>query len=195
MSKTRRHFHTFKRMNDDGEKFEIKALIIRPKTPKEHQTVEIWLTAAMIEKAIRLNGQADGQNCGGAVCTKEHRHVFPHSVSGIVDWWRSRVFILEEKPRKDGVHVCREYAHYDNVEELFDTEAGLRRLLKRVRKSGRIKLTLYPVVKRGFHPVTGAKFRSSTTHGTSGGHKPRLVGSELRYYNYMRDKGAPLARI
>lgn len=194
MAKARKYYHTFKRMNDEGDKFEIRALIVRPKTSKEKQTVEIALTEAMVEEAIRRNGQADGQNCGGAVCTRKHRHLFAHSVSGIVDWWRSRVFILEDKPRKDGTSVCWEYAHYDKVEELFDTEAGLRKLLTRIRKRGPIQITLYPVKKRGFNPVTDQPIMPGPP-GPGGSHKPRLYGSELRYYNFLRDKGAPLARI
>lgn len=183
--RNRTQYHTFKRLmpyDDDAPPFTIKARIKHPKKP-----VTIRLDEPMILEAMRRDGQADGQNCAGAVCANKHKSLFSHPVSGLVDWWRSRVFIAEPLNRKTGKTNCWVYAHYDDVEELFDTEIGLTKLLKRVRSKDYIDITLYPV-RTGIHPVTGKKQRPSGLGSTSG--QPRRVGNELRIFNYKKARVA-----
>lgn len=185
--KPKRQYHTFKRILPDMEPgdppFEVKALILTPRAP-----VTITLTEADIMEAIRRDGQADSQNCGGAVCvtSKENKKKFLHEVSPLVDWWRRRVYI-SAGTRKNGQAICYAYGHYDNIEELFDTEAGLKKLLRRVRKNGSIEINLYPV-KKGYNPITGKPVRSGGPATVPGGaeRKPRLIGNELRLMNYLR---------
>jgi hypothetical protein len=185
----KKQYHTFKRClrdaGPDDPKWEMVALAM----PARSQVV-IKLTADDIREAIRRNGQADTQNCAAAVCVVRHKNLFKHPVSGIVDWWRRRVYIAEPTNKRTKRTVCRVYAHYDDVEELFDTDAGLKKLLKRVEaKGGYMDITLYPITK-GKHPKKGTKLPPSGPSGPSGKvRQPRRVGSDLRMFNYMQGKG------
>lgn len=186
--KSRTTYHSFKRRMDgdqDTPPFIIRARVRHPRRP-----VVIRLQESTIVEALKRNGQADGQNCAGAVCTLKHKALFGHPVSGLVDWWRSRVFIAGPPNPKTNKTDCWVYAHYDDVEELFDTEVGLKKLLKRVKEKGYIDITLYPV-RNGIHPITGKRQRPSGPGSTSGQHKqPRRVGDELRIFNYTRARQA-----
>jgi len=166
----------------DGTKFEVKALVKHPR-----RKVEIEVEEGDLVEAIRRDGFADGQNCAGAVCVcrPKHKKLFDHEVSALVDWWHSRVFLSAGRQR-NGVAICYCYAHYDTVEALFDGgRSALQKLLGRIRKSGPIKVTLYPI-KRGKNPRTGKTNRPSRTRGTSGEERKPRKGNELRLWNYLK---------
>ncbi len=181
----RQMWHTFKRRlpDVDGEKqyARVKCLV-----KGGTAITTIYLTLAHIERALKEDGQADSQNCGGAFCVRGHKDRFNHPVGYFVDWWRKRVFIEEGNER--GAPRCRVYAHYDNVEELFDTDAGLIQLKRKVEKAGvkGYEITLYPVAP-GKHPRTGKFTQSSGRPGTSGDHR-RVIGGELRFINALRGR-------
>lgn len=176
----RRIYHIFKRKMPDGEIFTKKCLE-KPGTA----ITTIFLNLAMIDRAIKADGQGDAQNCAGAFCTREHRKSFGHSVGYLVDWWRSRVYIDEGNEKRD---VCRVYAHYDNTEELFDTDESLKRLRRKVEKAGPkgLEITLYPI-NTGKHPRTGKPTRPSGMRTASGEYR-RPIGAELRLINYVRGR-------
>ncbi len=179
-------YHIYKRYAYDAEVGDppivTKALVLNGTA-----LVTIRLTEAIVREAISRNGQGDGQNCAGAVCVTKHKKLFGHDVLPLVDWWRNRVYLLEGQ-RANGQSVCRVYAHYDNIEELFDTEEGLKKLLRRIRKEGYIDITLYPL-KKGKNSRTGEPIRPGTPNGESGEkRRPRKIGTELRVENVMRSR-------
>ena len=185
--KRRQSYHVFKRRTEENpdQPYERKCLV-----KQGTQRTTIGLTEEMIMQAYRQLGQADEQNCAGTVCVCKHRKKFNHPIGLLVDWHRNRVFI-EEGTNKKGQGICRVYAHYDNIEELFDTKAGLQRLLARVRKEGTIEITLYPI-KKGYHPRTGEPTHVSGPSGTKiGPREPRLIGGNLRLHNYLKGLNAP----
>lgn len=177
--KVRAVYHTFKRryQNPDGE-LEIFEVECRCKPGTTLAIIEV--AAEGVRRALDLNGQADSQNCAGAVCLTRQKKAFNHPVMPLIDWWRRRVYI------QDSPKTCRVYGHFDNIEELFDTDAGLRKLLKRIEKSGPIKVTLYPA-KKGQDPRTGKPTKPGGPATIPGGEerKPRLVGNELRLLNHL----------
>lgn len=181
-------YHVFKRIMPDGTKFDIKALVKVPRGP-----VTIELTEKHVLEAIERNGYADGANCAGAVCctSPETAKLFSHKVTALVDWWRRRAYLhAGHADKKGNTPVCYVYAHEDKVEALFDgNQSDLMKLLRRVKKSGAIKINLYPV-KRGRHPVTGKPTRPSGPGSTSGQHRPRRRGNDLRLFNHASAKGA-----
>ncbi len=186
-AKTKKTYHIFRRRRKDtlpGEDTvsEHKCLV---KRPPSWDPVILPVTEQDIIEALERDGQADGQNCGGAVCVRKHANLFSHRVSGaLVDWWRHRVYIYEGKPKRGAIPVCYEYAHYDKLEELFDTDAGLRKLLARIRRSSErvIYVTLYPI-RRGYNPRTGVRISSGNPEGGAGSH--RSIGADLRFENYV----------
>jgi hypothetical protein len=184
MAKAKKQYHIFKRrMRDSDQLWETKAEILPAPS-----IVVIKLTVEHVREALRRNGQADTQNCAAAVCFQDHKGRFRHAVTGIVDWWRRRVYILEPMNKKTGKHKCRVYAHYDDVEELFDTDAGLKKLLQRLEAKGHMDITLYPIVK-GKHPKNGTKLPPSGPSGPRGKvRQPRRMGDELRWLNYTQGK-------
>jgi hypothetical protein len=187
MTKAKKQYHIFKRRqrDHDDEVLEIEALV-RPGLSE----VVIRLTVEHVREALRRNGQADTQNCAAGVCLPYYKDRFKHPVTGLVDWWRRRVYILEPRKAGNKTRTCRVYAHYDDVEELFDTDAGLKKLLKRLEIKGYMDITLYPI-KKGRHPVTQKKLSPSGPSGPSGKvRQPRRIGSDLRWYNHMMSKKA-----
>jgi hypothetical protein len=182
-------YHLFKRVMRDSEAGDPPWLMKARVLPASSK-VTIRLTEQIIREAIQRNGQADSQNCAGAVCVIKQRRNFDHPVSGLVDWWRRRVFIAEPTNERNGKTNCRIYAHFDDVEELFDTPHGLKKLLNRVIDKGYIDITLYPI-KKGKHPKTGKPTRPTGGVGSSGKKRqPRRVGDELRLFNYTRTRQA-----
>jgi hypothetical protein len=184
MAKKRRRakiiYHTFKRrMPDRPEMIHTTKAIILGTT----QAVTIRLTIEDVDRALALNGQADSQNCAGAVCVLNHADQFNHIVSSLVDWWRHRVYILG-KQRRNGQNVCHVYAHYDNIEELFDTIAGLKKLKRRIAREGFIDITLHPV-KHGISPKTGRTTHRPSGGGKGGAHRGAMIGGDLRWMNYI----------
>ncbi len=136
-------------------------------------------------------GRADGQNCAGGVCLRKSKRQLGYAASGMVDWWRKFVYVHSELRGRDIAYV---YAHYDSVEALFDGgETDLQKLLRRTRRRGAIKITLYPK-KRGYHPRTGQSLKPAGNEGThSQKHRigPRAVGNELRFLNRMSAHAVP----
>jgi hypothetical protein len=174
----RKVYHTFKRRLPDGEIFEKRCL-----ERNGTQIVEIYLTLAVLDAALRADGVADSQNCAGSICTRRHRAQFNHPVGTLVDWWRSRTYIDTGHPSK---HECYTYAHYDATEGLFDTPAGLRKLRRMIERGGPrgMRIVLYPI-KAGRHPRTGKPTRPSGPRGASGEHR-QIRGGDLRLMNSLR---------
>src|SRR3974390_1387821 len=94
------HYHEFRRLMPDAEP-DDPPFIIKARVVKGKKLVTIRLTEAILNEAIKRDGQADAQNCGGAVCVVKHKRCFvDHPVSGLVDWWRNRVYIAEPTNRR-----------------------------------------------------------------------------------------------
>jgi hypothetical protein len=194
-SKVRRSYHTFKRYLADHEAGDPPPIKVRALCLSGVSILTLVLTEPHIQEALRLLGQADGQNCAGGVCVKKHKKLFGHPVTGLVDWWKKFVYVHAGQNEK-GREICYVYAHYDNIEALFDgTEADIRRLLRQAREKKGIKITLYPK-KRGYHPRTGESLRVSKTSGNSGkNRKIQIVGNDLRFLNYMSAHAIPAVKV
>lgn len=116
---------------------------VRPAT----KPVEIVLTEEHVRRAMKLNGHGDAQNCAGAVCVKSHSDAFPHGFSGHVDWLSNRVYVADANTSIGLPKTCVAYrlrGVAQKVAPLFDTKAGLQKLLDRVRRDGKLVLQLEP---------------------------------------------------
>jgi hypothetical protein len=111
-----------------------------------HENVTLTLTEADVRGAIKRDGQGDAQNCAGAVCARRHGSVFPHSVSGHFDWLYQRLYVADRNTPAGLPKSCVAYAHNDPVAKLFDSKAGLNKLLARLRKHGPMQIKLSPPV-------------------------------------------------
>jgi hypothetical protein len=102
-----------------------------------NKEVLIGMKTEDILRSISLNGQADTQNCPGALCTVREKDKFDHGVCGFTDWWPSRCFIGSKK-NKDGTPTeCVQYETDGKIDELVDsTPDGLQRLLKKCEAAG-----------------------------------------------------------
>jgi hypothetical protein len=143
------------------------------------EEVEMLLTESHVQKSILLNGAGNTMTCAGAICTIEHRHVFPHHVTGGIDWLYSRAFVVSKY--KNGLpSECYVYLHHDNVARLFDTKKGQDKLLKELQKNGPRTIRLYPARVRptqsGIFKATGRR----TGERTARPHSLRRNGAELR---------------
>lgn len=129
--------HTFRFKVENGEVIEARAIVMPGK-----RNIELVLTAEHIKKSIQLNGQGNTQKCAMAVCSKEHRASFDHNFV-YVDWLDSKAYFVTET--KNGLpSKCIAYSHHDNVAPLFDTKAGLRKLLADIEQKGPRTIKLYP---------------------------------------------------
>jgi hypothetical protein len=130
--------HIFRFRMPDGEILPSPAAVTNA---KKH--VEIALHEDHVIRAIKAHGQGDPSNCAGAACATAHSHFFPHEFSG-VEWIDTRAYFITKK--KGGLPVeAIVYEHHDNVAKLFDSPAGLKRLLAEIRKNGPKTISLYPV--------------------------------------------------
>ncbi len=181
MPEMRKSYHTFRRRDDrDDSLFVLKCLVTKASSP-----VHLRVLVEHILEALERKGQADGQNCTGAICVVKSKAAFKHHVSLLVDWWRNRLYIYVGCNKK-GVPICVVYAHYDKIDALFDGDvAGLKRLIKRAKENDGIPVDLFPVA-RGRHSRTGRPITSGPS-GPSG--KVRPHGQALRELNNLRARG------
>jgi hypothetical protein len=139
--------------------------------------VSIVLTENDILEGMKRKGYGDGANCAGAICAGRHSDYFPHKISGHFDWLDRRFYVAD---RNDAIGLpksCVAYAHCDSVAKLFDSQAGLKKLLARVREDGPLTIRLTPPVyrlreigrPRGNTDTDGPKRKSAR------GHKLRLT--------------------
>jgi len=129
--------HTFRFKVENGEVIEAPAVVVPGR-----RNVELVLTADHIKKSVKLGGQGNTQKCAMAVCSKEHRDSFGHDFI-YVDWLDTKAYFVTET--KNGLpSKCISYTHHDNVAPLFDTKAGLKKLLKEIEENGPKVIKLYP---------------------------------------------------
>lgn len=124
-----------------------KPVKVYTKVKPARGSVEITLTEGHIERALKLDGRGDAQNCAGAVCVKAHPEAFPHKVSGHVDWLHHRAYVADVNnsiglPKSCFAYRLRGMAR--KIAPLFDSQKGLKKLLELVRREGAITLTLEP---------------------------------------------------
>lgn len=163
--------HTFRFKVENGEVIEAPAVVVPAK-----RNVELVLTADHINKSIKLGGQGNTQKCAMAVCSKEHRDSFGHDFI-YVDWLDSKAYFVTET--KNGLpSKCIVYTHYDNVAPLFDTRAGLSKLLKEIEAKGPKVIKLYP--PRIYSASAKQKASRSTRTGTNS-KIIRAKGASLRF--------------
>lgn len=178
MKKTTLHNqHYFRFRLDGAKKDHLAGAVVRPAKRK----VEIHITQDHVLRALELKGQGNTQNCAGAICTRDHGDVLGHAAY-FVDWFESRVFIAD-KIKGDGWPAsCIVYKHNDNVAKLFDTEAGMKKLLANIRKNGPKLVTLYPL-KVNSHKGTlkQTQHRGSARDGSRKRAAVRMSGANLRF--------------
>lgn len=161
------------------------------------QKVQIRLTEPHIMRALKLDGRGDAQNCAGAVCVKDDAGAFPHPFSGHVDWFHHRVYIADANNSIGLPKSCVAYRAVGmarRVATLFDSKAGLKKLLQMVRRDGAITVTLEPPVY-----VTREKNRPKGKPGAptrrkigAQGHKLRLtkIGSGAAWFKAIAKAAA-----
>ncbi len=106
--------------------------------------VSVTLTEDDALRAAQRKGFGDAANCAGALCVNRHSASFPHAVSGHFDFLDRRLYVSD---RNDAIGLpksCVAYSHNDPVAKLFDSRAGLQKLLARLRKNGPITIKLSP---------------------------------------------------
>lgn len=108
--------------------------------------VTITLTEEDVLAAIKQRGYGDAQNCAGAVCVRRHGENFPHAVTGHFDWLYRRLYVADRNDSIGLPRSCVAYSHNDDTATLFDSQAGLRKLLARLRERGPLTIKLSPPV-------------------------------------------------
>lgn len=122
-----------------------KPVKVYTKVKPAKKAVIIRLTEEHIQRALKLDGRGDAQNCAGAVCVKSHPDAFPHPFSGHVDWVHNRAYISDANnpiglPKSCIAYRLRGIAK--TIAPLFDSQAGLKKLLAMIRKNGALDITL-----------------------------------------------------
>lgn len=163
------HRHTFRFKLENGTVIEAKAKVKAAK-----KAVELVLTDEHVRQSIIANGQGNTQKCAMAVCSRAHGDVFPHPFH-FVDWLYHRAyFVTKVHPETKLPTECVVYTHHDNIAPLFDTKAGMKKLLREIEEKGGSKtIKLHPprVQKRPTNRPrgkdTGAKQRTITAKGAA----------------------------
>lgn len=163
--------HTFRFKVENGEVIEAPAIVVPGK-----RDVHLTLTADHIKKSVKLRGQGNTQKCAMAVCSKEHRDSFGHDFI-YVDWLDTKAYFVTET--KNGLpSKCIVYAHHDTVAPLFDTRAGLNKLLKEIEEKGPKVIKLYPP------RIYSASEKQTANRSTRTGERSKTIrakGAALRF--------------
>jgi uncharacterized protein with NRDE domain len=163
------HRHAFRFKLENGKMITAWAKVRQAKT-----SVELVLTKEHIERAIALGGRGNTQLCAMAVCSREHGDAFPHSFE-FVDWLYSKAYFVTKT--KDGLpSECVVYTHHDNIAPLFDSDIGMKKLLRKIKESGSRTINLYPPKARTHRP--------GRPRGKNTGERQRTIkakGAALRF--------------
>lgn len=166
--------HTFRFKVETGEVIPAKAKVVAAS-----KSVDLVLTEAHVLKSLRDGGQGNTQKCAMAVCSKDHRQAFGHDFI-YVDWLDSKAFFVTET--KNGLpSKCIAYSHHDNVAKLFDTTAGLKKLLAEIRNNGPKVIKLHPPKVYQDKSHSGAAHRSSAKDGSRAKTISAKKGANLRF--------------
>lgn len=166
------HRHTFRFKLENGAIIEAKAKVKAAK-----KAVALVLTDDHIRQAIRSDGQGNTQKCAMAVCSRAHGSSFPHPFH-FVDWLYSRAyFVTKVHPETKLPTECVVYTHYDNIAPLFDTKAGMKKLLKQIEDNGGNKTI-------NLHPPVVHRKAAGRPRGVNTGERQRTItakGAALRF--------------
>lgn len=166
--------HTFRFKVETGEVIEAPAKVV---AGAKH--VELVLNEQHILKSLKDDGQGNTQKCAMAVCSKDHREAFGHDFI-YVDWLDSKAFFVTET--KNGLpSKCIAYSHHDNVAKLFDTKAGLKRLLAEIRENGPKVIRLHPPKVWPVKQAKDAERRGSSRDGSRAKTISAKKGASLRF--------------
>lgn len=143
-------------------------------------TVTLELTTKDIEESLALDGIGNSMTCAMATSCKRQRNQFPHPTLGPIDWLYKTCFVATKRDKNGKITECVKYEHRDDVAKLFDTTAGLKKLLRRAYENGgSIEVRLIPARDRrgesskgGNVPKTGKR---STPTKMSRGSKHRFA--------------------
>lgn len=165
------HRHTFRFKLENGAVIEAKA-----KVKAARKAVTLVLTKDHVKEAIKNEGQGNTQKCAMAVCSRAHGDAFPHPFH-FVDWLYSRAyFVTKVHPETKLPTECVVYTHHDNVAPLFDTQSGMKKLLKSIEDKGERTINLLPPEVR---PREAGRARGRNT-----GERQRTIkakGAALRF--------------
>jgi hypothetical protein len=153
-----------------------KKVSVKTKVKGATAIVPIELTVDDVQRAIDNFGFGDGHNCAGAVCVDRHGPAFEnhHRYTGYVDWWDYRAFLSSRNNKLNMPTHCVAYHHnHPEISKLFDSKAGLKRLLEVIERDGPITIILKPLPK--YDPTR--RYRKNPS-GPSG--EKRRIGHNLR---------------
>jgi hypothetical protein len=143
------------------------------------RTVVLTLTTADIEESLGLNGAGNTMTCAMSQSCKRQRNQFPHKFVGLTDWLYKTLFVASSVGANGLPNKCVKYEHRDTIGKAFDTPAGQRRLLERIRRAGgSIEVKLLPARDR-----TGESRGTGRPEGQRTGERsgPRLQGGAARF--------------
>lgn len=151
--------------------------------------IKLTLTEEHIQRALKLDGRGDAQNCAGAVCVKSHPNLFPHAFSGHVDWLHHRAYVADSNNAIGLPKTCIAYRLRGlarAVAPLFDSKQGLKKLLAMVRETGTLELVLEPPAYTEREPgrAKGKKDAAPKRKVGAQGHRLRLtkIGSGAAWF-------------
>lgn len=131
------HRHAFRFKLENG-----KVITAWAKVKAARRAVSLTLSREHVQKSLSMGGQGNTQLCAMAVCSREHGAAFPHPFE-FVDWLYKRAYFVTKT--KDGLpSECVVYTHHDNIAPLFDTKAGMKKLLASLDDAGERVINLYP---------------------------------------------------
>lgn len=175
MAKTLRHEWHFKVYDEETGEYTKASHWSRVRNARH--AVTLTLTESHIQRSLDIDGQGDSQKCAGTICVKAHRREFPHDVVGYTDW-ADRVVWIATRLENGWPGETIRYTHYDRTAINFDTSAGCRRLIQRIRTNGgSITIRLYPYRPR---KQTQAQRPTGRSTGTRGRTSSGLHAAELR---------------
>jgi hypothetical protein len=146
---------------------------------KGKHDIDLVLTLEHAQRAIKLNGHGDGQNCAGAICVLSHGRSFPHPFTGHVDFHKRRIYVSTKNNKMNLPVECVVYRHDSKVAHLFDNKLGLKKLIS-VLKDGPIIIHLKHVPKEW----PAYKSNPERPSGKGGEHK-KYVGHRLRVHDVL----------
>lgn len=142
------------------------------------QSVEIEMTLADVEKAIREGGIGNSLLCAGSQCLRRYQRGFSHPVYPPADWLDSIVFIPDKISKKSQLPIsCVAYRHHDDIAAVLDlSPAKLRKRLE----AGPIKIKLHPVTRSKNHAPPPGFVRRFTGERSGQIHDVIVVGDAPR---------------
>jgi hypothetical protein len=129
--------------------------------------VDLKLSTKDIEESLALDGVGNSMMCAMSQSCKRQRNQFPHPTLGPIDWLYKTCFVATKRNAQGQITECVKYEHRDDIAKLFDTTAGLKKLLRRAYDNGGyIEIHLIPARDRRGESSRGGNVERSGKRST-----------------------------